>query len=382
MPPYTPDPAFAALFTAFTGDDAGIGKRLAGITLAQTSSDPLLVSSSSDIALFRGDGRATETMSFRRHTRGFTELTAISHVPLALCYIARMRELAPASPQWRASLQLLIERSRGARAANTVAMWRDHVAVQAFSGAESKLADMVEYTLSASLDYMNRALAVPEMLDFAMLRRDYLDAASDRLPVPMNDVMFATFALAMLDIGYRISTWLRRLDIDWTRAMVLVSGQSGRPTAGVTWSSNNMCHFIWRASCKRLPPDRLFVAPHAPKFSLESAPTEEALKALEHAYRRIWRGTRDTIDVARRAFDGYEPYRFAPATPDAMPPIRSLDDHAACVARLRRIMEDPQQLLANCVADYICEELYRCDFRPQDVAIPGFTQVTYPRARA
>jgi len=43
---------------------------------------------------------------------------------------------------------------------------------------------------------------------------------------------------------------------------------------------------------------------------------------------------------------------------------------------LRRIMEDPQQLLSNCVADYI-DELRRCNYRPEDVQIPGFTNVEY-----
>jgi hypothetical protein len=44
--------------------------------------------------------------------------------------------------------------------------------------------------------------------------------------------MFATFCLAYVDIAYRIGTWLGELNVDWSKATVLVSGQSGRPTAG------------------------------------------------------------------------------------------------------------------------------------------------------
>jgi hypothetical protein len=40
-------------------------------------------------------------------------------------------------------------------------------------------------------------------------------------------------------------------------------------------------------------------------------------------------------------------------------------------------MEDPQQLLSNCVADYIIDELHRCNHQPEDVQIPGFTNVDY-----
>jgi hypothetical protein len=380
MQPYSPHPAFSSLFAAFTGGyPHSIGRQLSQLMQKQSWGDALLVSSSSDVALFPGSGRAPELQSFRKHTKAFIELTAVSHVPLAVCYVARMRELEPESDAWRGQLQLLIDQSRGARQANTIEMWRDRVALEAFAGMETKLAGLVEYTLATSIDYMTKALSAPDLLGFDVLRRDYIDAGPDKLPASMNDVMFATFGLALLDIGFRMSTWLRGLEIDWSRTMVLVSGQSGRATAGVTWSSNNICNMIWRASRERLPPDRLFVAPHAPKFSLETMPGEEELKMLEQTYRSIWCGTRDSIDVARCMFEGYEPYQFVPSTLDAMPPIRSVDDHAACVGRLRRIMEDPQQLVSNCVTDYICDELYRCNFRPQDVQIPGFSNVDYLR---
>jgi Domain of unknown function (DUF5624) len=380
MQPYSPHPAFSSLFAAFTGGyPHSIGRQLSQLMQKQSRGDPLLVSSSSDVALFPGSGRAPELQSFRKHTKAFIELTAVSHVPLAICYVARMRELEPESDAWRGQLQLLIDQSRGARQANTIEMWRDGVALETFAGMEAKLAGLVEYTLATSIDYMTKALSAPELLGFDVLRRDYIDAGPDKLPASMNDVMFATFGLALLDIGFRMSTWLRALEIDWSRTMVLVSGQSGRATAGVTWSSNHICNMIWRASRERLPPDRLFVAPHAPQFSLETMPGEEELKMLEQTYRSIWCGTRDSIDVARCMFEGYEPYQFVPSTLDAMPPIRSVDDHAACVGRLRRIMEDPQQLVSNCVTDYICDELYRCNFRPQDVQIPGFSNVDYLR---
>jgi hypothetical protein len=188
--------------------------------------------------------------------------------------------------------------------------------------------------------------------------------------------MFATFALAYVDIAYRIGGWLREKAIDWDHAMVLVSGQSGRPTAGVTWSTNNMCNLIWKSSDQRIAPERIFVAPHAPGFSVDNLPNAEALRDLEKTYRAIWCQTRASVDVARKMFQAYEAFIFRPNEAQTLPAIKSLSDHAACVARLRRIMEDPQQLLSNCVADYI-DELRRCNYRPEDVQIPGFTNVEY-----
>jgi hypothetical protein len=251
------------------------------------------------------------------------------------------------------------------------------VALRAFTGLEEKITEMVEYTLSASLDYIRRAQAEPSLLDFDVLRAQYLDAPDSVLPVSMNDVMFATFTLAYIDIAYRIGNWLRDQSIDWRRAMVLVSGQSGRPTAGVTWASNNICHLIWRSAGEALPADRLFVAPHAPGFSVTALPDEAGLAKLEQTYRHLWCHTRASVDVARLAFAGHTPFDCSPARAHDMPPIASIDDREAYIARLRRIMEDPQQLLSNCVADYVVDELRRNGNRPEAVPIPGFSNRSF-----
>ena len=162
--------------------------------------------------------------------------------------------------------------------------------------------------------------------------------------------------------------------------MVLVSGRSGRPTAGATWATNNMCYLVWCASNRTLLPERVFVAPHAPSFSVAELPDAAGLAELERSYRALWLNTRASIDVARALFPEQRPYRFDPAPADGMPPIRSVDDREATTARLRRIMEDPSQLLSNCVADYIVDQLHSNGNQPQQVEIPGFTNVRYPHA--
>src|SRR6185295_14146132 len=141
------------LFRAFTGEEASIGAELTRLMVARSADDPLLVSTASDIALFPGAGAAPEVESFRKSTRGFIELTAVSHLPLALCYLARMRELGdaggdadgaiglPVGPDGQASvdakIDALIAHGERVRRANTEAMWRDHVALRAFAGLEA-----------------------------------------------------------------------------------------------------------------------------------------------------------------------------------------------------------------------------------------------------
>ena len=379
--PYQPNAAFAGLFRAFTSDPQSIGAHLTGQMTRQDADAPLLVSTGSDIVLFPGAGRAPAIESFRKSTRGFIELTAVSHLPLAVAYLARMRELSPEDDSWQSDAARLRGHTQETRAANSLALWRDHVAVASFAGHEQKIADLVDYTCGVTIDLLERIGKDHSLLNFARLNDEYFAAPpTDAFPVSMNDVMFATFGLAFLDIVYRIGNWLRAQALDWSRLMVLVSGRSGRPTAGATWATNNMCYLVWCASNRTLLPERVFVAPHAPSFSVAELPDAAGLAELERSYRALWLNTRASIDVARALFPEQRPYRFDPAPADGMPPIRSVDDREATTARLRRIMEDPSQLLSNCVADYIVDQLHSNGNQPQQVEIPGFTNVRYPHA--
>ncbi|VVD88401.1 DUF5624 domain-containing protein [Pandoraea fibrosis] len=377
---YQPHSAFAGLFHAFTSAPDSLGNHLAQVMSARDAALPLLVSTGSDIALFPGNGASPHIESFRKSTRGFIELTAVSHLPLALAYLARLRELVPTDDaRWRAEATRLIAHANAVRAANTVSHWQQDVAVESLRLQNAKLVDLIHYTCAVSIDVLTDALANPEHLTFEHLVQTYFaPSPGEGLPVPMNDVMFATFGLAYLDIVYRIGHWLRAQSVDWSTAMVIVSGQSGRPTAGASWASNNMCHLIWRTSGERLPPDRVLVAPHAPGFSVANLPSAEGIRALEASYRQLWHNTRASIDVSRRMFPEAPAYVFRPATDEAMPPLTNPDDRSVMAARLRRIMEDPAQLLSNCVADYIVDALVRCDNDPARVVIPGFTHVNYP----
>src|SRR3984885_12946261 len=143
-------------------------------------------------------------------------------------------------------------------------------------------------------------------MTFGYLRENYLDpVGSAAVPVPINDMMVATFALAFLDIGHRMIRWMRGQVTDWGRLMVMLSGRSGRPTAGLTWASNNMCHLLWKASNERLLPERVYIAPHAPSFVLADMHDEAQLRKLDAEFRAIWNSTRATVELARNMFEGF-----------------------------------------------------------------------------
>ena len=195
--------------------------------------------------------------------------------------------------------------------------------------------------------------------------------------------MVATFALAFLDIGHRMIRWVRENVADWGRLMVLLSGRSGRPTAGLTWAGNNMCHLLWKASDERLLPERLYIAPHAPSLVLADIRNEDQLRKLNAEFRGIWNNTRASVELARGMFDGFPAFQMTTKPADnEMPPLHSPDDRFTAITRLRFVMEDPAQLLANSVAPYIVDQLCACGNRPAEVVIPGFTRVNYPPCRA
>ena len=123
--------------------------------------------------------------------------------------------------------------------------------------------------------------------------------------------MIATFCLTALDISHRMIAWLRGRALDWERLMVLITGQSGRATAGLTWSSNNMCHLLARASNGRLAPARLYIVPHATDLAPTGGEEGDRWHRLEQQYRTLWFNTSVNAELAGRMFEGYPRYRFA-----------------------------------------------------------------------
>ena len=379
---YSPPEEFSRLYKIYTSDPESMGKHLTDRMSALTEGDPLLVVTGSDAVLFPGSGKPPVAESFRKSTRGFIELASVSHLGTAVAWLIRLRELE--DPVWRTDARRLLDQIDRTRRINTKFLWQQEISVPALAGLESKIVDMIDYTCAVTSAFLAAGLEDESLMNFAHLRQQYLEpAASAAVPVPINDVMVATFALAFLDIGHRMIRWVRENVADWGRLMVLLSGRSGRPTAGLTWAGNNMCHLLWKASGGHLSPERVYIAPHAPSLVLADIRNEDQLRKLDSEFRGIWNNTRASVELARGMFEGFPAFEMAtnPAG-NEMPPLLSPDDRFTAITRLRFVMEDPAQLLANSVAPYIVDQLCACGNRPAEVVIPGFTRVNYPPCRA
>ena len=383
------NPELVRLFTTYTSHPEGIGRHLAGSFAEHTRDTPLLVATGADFALYLGDGRPPVVEGYRLSPRGFKELTAISHLGPAVASLVYLRTVL-GDGAWRTDAERLLAEVKNSRAANTVEMWRDRIAVEAYQGREQEITDLVDYSCAVTARYLTAALGDEEYLNAETLRTDYLEGGGDvELPVPINHMMVATFFLAGMDISFRIGRWLRSQHIDWEKAMVIIAGRQGRATAGVTWTTSSVATMILGASGHRLPLERMYLAPHAPTFMTPIDGDLSEVIALEEPLRSMWCATRATVELGELMFDAYPRYapsgvRFPDITDPAvtevseMPIVRSPEDMRALVTRLRVVMEDPRQLLSGAVIDVAVEALAAAEWNPQQVVVPGLTGITYP----
>jgi len=385
------NPELLRLFETYTAGPDSMGARLAALTAMATLNDPLIVATSGDFMLYPGGGQAPEVVGFRLGTRGFKELAAISHHGPAVATLLRMREIDPQGTLWRSEAQRLLESTRAARAANSMALWRDQIAVAAYRGREQRIADMVDYACVVTERYIERVLADPACFTRDDLREHFLEATGTAVgaTVPMNKVMIATFFLVGMDIAHRVITWFDRHAIDWSRAMALIVGRQGRPTAGVTWTSNSVCAMLLGASRHRLGLDRLYIAPHAPGFAAPQQAMDDAtVRAFETPLRQLWCQTRAVSELGPLMYEGYARYaatgQSRPVLDEhtlevsEMPEIGGPEDWRALNTRLRVVLEDPRQLLSGCVTDYAVDQLVAHGNDPGRVTVPGLDGTSYP----
>jgi hypothetical protein len=249
---------------------------------------------------------------------------------------------------------------------------------------------MVDYACAITLRYLKAVLTDETKLTPDFLRQEYLEAKRDALgaTVPFNAVMIATFFLVALDTSHRVMAWFKEQSVDWNRTMVLITGQPGRPTAGVTWTTNSFCQMILGASNQKLSLERMYIAPHAQSFTVKDPDDLDAVRAFEEPLRSIWFYTSAISNLAPTMFEGYP--RYAPGSYEPpvigedtkelseMPRILGPDDMLTMTTRLRLVVEDPRQLLSGCVADYAVEQLCLNGNNPAAVVVPGLDRYAYP----
>jgi len=386
------NPEMVRLFRTYTNPQApernSTGDHLSQVSYERNYGCPLIVATGVDVGLYPGNGAPPSVRAFRHNASGFKELAGISHLGPAIASLVRLNELGR-EDLWHSDAERLLHDVELVRAANSVELWSGAIGVTAFVGREARIAHMVDYACEVSARYLRRSLCEAGYLSAPSVRADLLIGHGNAdLPVSFNRIMVGTFALVGLDTSHRMITWFDSLRLDWENTLVMLVGRQGRPTSGITKSTNSMARILQIASRGRLPDERLFIAPHAPKFTTPEGSDLSSVVALEDPLRWMLARVMSAIELAPIMYEGYPRFQAPPVygpdldehttTVTEMPRIKSPDDWAAMITRLRLALEDPRQLLASGVIDYLAEQLVRNNNDPAKVVVPGLDAEPYP----
>ncbi len=385
------NPEMLRMFKTYSDTKApgrdSIADHLAVASLEEHRGDALIVVTGTDIAIYPGNGALPELQGLRVNIPGFTELTAVSHFGPAIGSIVALKERGIDS--WRGHAEALLEDARRVRAANSAALWADRIAVDVLVGREHAIAAMTDYACAISERYLERSLADPGYMTPQSLRDDYLAGTGQpELPVPCNRIMIATFSLVALELGHRLIGWVDRLGLDWSHVLFAVAGRQGRPTGGTTKKTTSLARIINIVSRGQLDESRVFIAPHLPVFAHPSGGDLQEVIDLEEPVRWQLARVMSSVELAPIMFEGIPAFVQEPlygddlpddaTTATDMPRIRAADDWPSMLTRLRLSLEDPRQLLASGVTDYIVQQLVDADNDPGRVTIPGLDGEPYP----
>lgn len=380
-------PEFMALFSAYAGGPGSIGYQFRNISAQKQSSNPLIVATAENMVLYPGNGEDPVYMNYRYGSAGFIEITAISHLGPAISSLAEIRAFNPESEQWRIYAEKLLNATQATKTANSETLWEDLLRVEGWQGREDRIAAMVNYACDLTIRLLRTVLADPEKLTADFVRENYLDATSSELDayIPMNAVMIATFYLSAVEGALATQRVISEHDIDWTRVMILINGQTGRDTAGVVMSTNTLAQMFLK-SHPELPAERIYISPHGLVPNITDT-SPEFLRQFESELRNLWGAHRGYVDLAGKMFAKYPAYRVAennlPVINSStthvseLPAVAGPDDWLALTTRLRVTLEDPRQPLSGCITDYATQQLFEAGWDVSQVIVPGLDGYDY-----
>jgi len=384
---YTAPKEFMDLFFDFTGSDEPdypsgrptMGQMLTQAEIAKDAafggSGPLLLVFGSDIYIYDAkNGAQLGHERFRAdRTNGFYELTAISHIGPALAYLAQVK--ANDDARWKARLASLRTHVEKVRAFNLQAAdnWLDRLDQPAWKAHKKQIRNMVDYACAQTLDYIS---AIGDGADFTVgsVNDDFFNGVSDRFPIPFRNIMIATFMLEALRGATEVQGALSRLQINWPRAMVLVSSRAGtNVSSGLTESTNWLVLFLRAVSNFTLPDERIKIVPYA---EVRASLGEEQLATadLDYYVERVWGPLFYRRVVSDQVFS-LIPTIYLPERP-LLPGDHSVTAAGAIdqfMIRLKHSLRDAREMLSNTVAFWMVEELADKNWDPAAVDIPGLT---------
>jgi len=384
---YSAPTEFMDLFFDFTGSDesgypAGqptLGQMLTQSVIAKERAGgapgPLVLVIGSTIYVYDStSGSRLSQEQFRADREsGFYEMTAISHIGPALAYLAQIK--ANGDGRWKARLDSLRAHTAQVRALNQRATnnWLDLLNQPAWSAHKAQIRNMVDYACAVTLQYID-SLGNADSFTVSSVNEDFFNGTSAQYSIPFVNVMIGTFMLEALRGAVDVRDALARLNLDWPRAMVLVSSRAGtNVSSGLTEGTNWLVAFLKAASGFALPDDRIKIVPYAEvRPSLGQAQLAPA--DLGYYVQRVWGPLFYRKVVSDQVFAGI-PTIYLPDRPP-LPGDYFVTQAGAIdqfMIRMKHSLRDAREMLSNTVAFWMVQELANKNWDAAAVAVPGVT---------
>lgn len=375
---YGPPAGFTELYRVFPSSEGpeSIGAML-GETLREAGgTGPLVLITSRALYVYEPEARAlVATADFRlAPDSGFVEMTAVSHVGPAIAYVAALREQG--DPRWRGQAERLIERLRALRETNA-GDWLEAMAQPVFEPHHAAIRNMVDYAASMAGSYLAGVLARDgEGFTVAAVGAELLTGTSGEYPIPFDNVMVATFALASFSGQYAIRAALAEADaeMDWAQAKVIIRAAPGvNFTAALTKGTQALFPLVRYLSGMTLAEDRIMIVPFAEeRASIGAAVMPE--EDFDYYTIDIWQQPYSRQLVAPVAFPGVDTIYLADRA--ALPGdygYSTADDIGHFMVRMKHSFADPREALSNTVAFWTAGELHAKGWDPAALDVPGLT---------
>ena len=308
-------------------------------------------------------------VQYQALANGVTQLAGVSHIGPALASLVEIFHDDPTNTQqWQSNLSTLLSGVIVAEKANSPDYWLSIDPIVFYTYADD-LSKMITSGLLMVKEYLLKAIEKPKKyLNYDALVENVLNPQN--APYPFDNIMIATFSLANLLVQYHSISWLRGLQIDWKSCSVLIGGQAGRATGGLSVNTNTGVQRLIVASEGILQESKILIAPMAPSLD----PTQNDLaywNGIKKKVQSTWWLTDSSSKLSPKMFKEYEsiipesPQRLPPFFGEEKPPMNQF------MQRLKFALGNPDQELASCTANFMVESLGGKNFNPNNLYIPG-----------
>lgn len=382
---YTTPAPFMNLYFDFTGksepdfpkDKKNISDYLIQSEQAKSTDNPydgpLILFLDSSIYIYDNNKKLLFSKLLRTNrSSGFFEMTSISHIGPALSYLAKIKENG--DPSWKPAMAALLEDIKQVKALNALKdnNWLDRANIKSWQSHKDQIRAMIDYATSMSGNYLVTVLnGAP--FDLNSLQQNFLNG-NKGFPIPYNSVMVGTFMLTAINSMSEIHDGLANLNLNWSKAMVIVRNVAGsNVSAGVTSGTNWMVPLTKALSNNQIPDDRILITPYAqvlPEAGQDPLPDS----AYRYYVYSVWGSIYNRSKLSRAVFTDintiYLPGR--PSIPGDYGFTKS-SDIGDFLIRLKYSLMDPREMLSNTVGFWMAGELQNKNWDIEKIEIPGLT---------